>query len=260
MTENSRLEILLRHEQWIVYAGLLAITGLSWTYLLSGAGVSMNAPEMNMLDHAWSLYQWIIIFMMWWIMMIAMMLPGAAPTILLYARVTRHTQKNIQATHTTIPVIAFVSGYLFSWLLFSIIATILHWLLSQNNWLSLNMFTINNWLSGGLLIAAGFYQLTPLKAACLKHCQSPAEFITGHMKGGHLGAFQMGIEHGFFCVGCCWSLMLLLFVGGVMNLLWIAILTLFVLSEKILTHGRQLSGFTGYILIFWGSVIFTTSL
>ena len=280
MSENTRLEILLRHDQWIVYAGLVAITGLAWIYLLSGAGMgtnpfdmtalslvpnqnagtAMDMPEMNIVDGAWSLTQWIIVFMMWWIMMIAMMVPSASPMVLIYARVLRHAQKNNQIIHFAIPTTAFVSGYLISWFGFSIAATTLQWLLVQNNWLSMKMISNNAWLSGGLLITVGIYQLTPLKLACLNHCRSPAEFISSHMKNGHWGALQMGFKHGNFCVGCCWSLMLLLFVGGVMNLLWIAILALFVLSEKVLPHGQLFSRFTGYLLVVWGAVILITQL
>jgi predicted metal-binding membrane protein len=280
MAENTRLEILLLHDQWIVCAGLVAITGLAWIYLLNGAGMvmspfemttlslfphknagmPMNMPEMNMIAGTWSLNQWIIFFMMWWIMMIAMMVPSAAPMILLYARVVRFAQKKDQITHITIPTMAFVFGYLTLWLIFSIIATTLQWVLEQNNWLSIKMITNNGWLSGSLLIAVGIYQLTPLKLACLKYCRSPAEFIASHMKNGRWGAFQMGIEHGIFCVGCCWLLMILLFVGGVMNLLWIAILTFFVLSEKVLPQGQMISRFTGYVLIVWGTAILIATL
>ncbi len=280
MSENTRFEILLRHDQWIVCAGLVAITGLAWIYILSGAGMSMNPfdmttlslvphqnagmamnmPEMNMVVGAWSLSQWITVFMMWWIMMIAMMVPSASPMVLLYARVLRHAQKNNQIIHFAIPTTAFVSGYLISWFGFSVAATTLQWLLEQNDLLSMKMISNNTWLSGCLLITVGIYQLTPLKLACLKHCRSPAEFISSHMKNGHWGALQMGFKHGIFCVGCCWFLMLLLFVGGVMNLLWIAILSLFVLSEKVLPHGQVISRFTGYLLVVWGAVILITPL
>lgn len=275
MSLNTRLETFLRHDQWIVYMGLVAITGLAWVYLLSGAGMgmspfdmttfslfphqdagmAMNMPEMNMVVGAWSLNQWIIVFLMWWIMMIAMMVPSASPMVLLYARVLRHAQRHKQDMQFAVPTTAFVSGYLVSWFGFSIVATAIQWLLEQNNWLSMKMISSNVWLSGGLLITVGIYQLTPLKSACLSHCRSPAEFISSHMKYGRWGALQMGFRHGLFCVGCCWFLMLLLFVGGVMNLLWIAILTIFVLSEKVLSHGQFVSRLTGYILLVWGAVI-----
>ena len=223
-------------------------------------GMAMNMPEMNMVVGAWSLSQWIIVFMMWWIMMIAMMVPSASPVVLLYARVLRHAKKNCQIKHFAVPTTAFVSGYLVSWSGFSIAATTLQWSLEQNHLLSMKMISNNIWLSGGLLITVGVYQLTPLKLACLKHCRSPAEFISIHMKNGHWGALQMGFNHGVFCVGCCWFLMLLLFVGGVRNLLWIAILTLFVLSEKVLPHGQLISRLIGYLLVVWGAVILITPL
>ena len=280
MTETTRLETLLRHDKWIVGAGLVTITVLAWVYLLSGAGMamntsemavlsfipyqhagmSMNMPGMNMIASDWSPGHWAIVLMMWWIMMIAMMVPGAAPMILLYARVIRHAQRNEQTTRITGLTSFFVIGYLVSWLLFSVIATSLHWGMEQNDWISMKMITNKGWLSGSLLIAVGIYQLTPLKAACLRHCRSPAEFIAGHMKKGNLGALQMGLEHGIFCVGCCWLLMVLLFVGGVMNLLWIVFLTFVVLFEKILPHGELVTKFTGLVLIAWGAFILITLL
>ena len=278
MTETTRLETLLRHDKWIVCAGLVTITVLAWCYLLGGAGMSMstsdmtilsfipyqhagmsmNMPQMGMVAGNWSVGHWGIVFMMWWIMMIAMMVPGTVPTVLLYARVIRHAQRTDRTTRITDLVSFFVLGYLFSWLVFSVIATSLHWGMEQNDWLSMKMITNKGWLSGGLLIAVGIYQLTPLKVACLRHCRSPAEFIASHMKNGKPGALQMGIEHGIFCVGCCWLLMFLLFVGGVMNLLWIVFLTFVVLSEKVLPHGEYLTKITGFVLIAWGTFILIT--
>ena len=280
MAETTRLETLLRHDKWIVCAGLVTITILAWVYLLSGAGMAMsmsdmtilsfipyqhagmsvNMPQMGMLAGDWSPGHWAIVFMMWWVMMIAMMVPGAAPMILLYARVIRYAQKNDRLTRITGLTSFFVIGYLVSWLVFSVFATSLHWGMEQNDWLSMKMITNKGWLSGGLLIAVGIYQLTPLKAACLRHCRSPAEFIASHMKNGNPGALLMGFEHGIFCVGCCWLLMVLLFVGGVMNLLWIVFLTFVVLAEKILPHGELVTKFTGFVLIAWGAFILTTLL
>lgn len=280
MTETTRLETLLRHDKWIVCAGLVTVTVLAWGYLLSGAGMAMspfdmtvlsfiphqnagmpmNMPQMGMITSDWSPGHWAIVLMMWWIMMIAMMVPSAVPMVLLYARVIRHAQRNNRVTKITSKISFFVFGYLISWLVFSIIATSLQWGMEQVDWISMKMITNKGWLSGSLLIAVGIYQLTPLKAACLRHCRSPAEFIASHMKNGNPGAFQMGIEHGIFCVGCCWLLMFLLFVGGVMNLLWIVILTFVVLSEKILPYEDLLPKFTGFTLIAWGTFILTTLL
>ena len=274
MTDTTLLEILLRHERRIIITGLVLITTLSWLYLLSGAGMAMDPleltmfslfphlqvdggmAEMDMETASWSLKHWSIVLLMWWIMMIAMMTPGVSPVVLLYARVLRHSQP--QGQLTTIPTAAFGCGYLVAWLAFSVLATTLQWGLEQNDWLSMKMITSNGWLSGLLLISVGVYQLTPLKQACLKHCRSPAEFISRYMKTGKRGAFRMGIEHGGYCVGCCWLLMALLFVGGVMNLLWIAILVLFVLSEKVLPRGPAVSQITGFILITWGLTILFT--
>lgn len=185
--------------------------------------------------------------------MIAMMVPSAAPMILLYTRVVRHA--NDKTSRIPQLILFFIFGYLVCWFLFSFIATSLQWGLDQNTWLSMNMMSNQGWLTAGLLILAGVYQLTPLKMACLEKCRSPAQFITDHMKSGNLGAMQMGIEHGIFCVGCCWALMLLLFVGGVMNLLWIVFLTLIVLAEKIIPPGEIISTVSGYILITWGLLL-----
>ena len=278
MTEQSRLETLLLHDRWVVCAGLVIMSLLAWIYLLSGAGMAMSPldmvsfslqphqdagkvmamPEMNMMPGQWSPQQWLVVFMMWWIMMIAMMVPSAAPMILLYTRVVRHNNNNMTTKHVSPLILFFISGYLFSWLVFSFIATSLQWALERNAWLSMEMVANRGWLTAGILIVAGIYQLTPLKQACLEKCRTPAQFITDHMKSSNIGAMQMGIEHGVFCVGCCWALMLLLFTGGVMNLLWILFLTFIVMVEKIIPSGEKVSVFTGYILVIWGVFLSTT--
>ena len=278
MTEKTRLEKILLHDKWIVCTGLVIMSLLAWAYLLSGAGMAMSPldmmsvsliphqhvgmvmpiSEMNMLPEHWPLQQWIIVILMWWIMMIAMMMPSAAPMILLYTRVVRHGgDTTSRISHL---VLFFICGYLVCWLVFSLIATLLQWGLDRNTWLSVNMMSNQGWLTATLLILVGVYQLTPLKLACLEKCRSPARFISDHMKSGGPGAMQMGIEHGIFCVGCCWALMLLLFVGGVMNLLWILFLTFIVLAEKIFPPGEKISAVTGYILVTWGGILFFLSL
>lgn len=280
MTENTRLEKILLHDRWIVCAGLVAMSLLAWAYLLSGAGMAMSPldmmsfsfqphkdagrmlamPEMNMMPGQWLLQQWIIVLMMWWVMMIAMMVPSAAPMVLLYTRVVRHNYHSESTNKISQVILFFVCGYLVAWLVFSVIATLIHWALEKNTWLSMEMVSNEGGLTAGLLILVGVYQLTPLKQACLKKCRSPAQFISDHMKYGNFGAMQMGIEHGIFCVGCCWALMLLLFAGGVMNLAWIFFLTLFVLAEKIFPFGEKISSLTGYVLLVWGFVLVITLL
>jgi predicted metal-binding membrane protein len=259
MVENTRLEVLLRHDRWIVTTSLFLMAGLSWVYLLKGAGMSMDMMDM---DHVmdWSPGYAVIVFLMWWIMMIAMMVPGASPVILLYSRVIRHAQKDAPVTNIFSLSMMFVTGYLVCWAVFSLIATALQWAMEQNQWVSMKMVFTQRGLMASLLIAAGLYQLSPLKSACLKNCRSPADFIARHMQSGITGALQMGLVHGVYCVGCCWLLMLLLFVGGVMNLLWILFLTLLVLAEKLLPHGKTVSVVTGYLLIAGGTVLFLSLL
>ena len=164
--------------------------------------------------------------------MAGMMLPSAAPMILLYGQVNRRRATSTQYS----PVAAFTLGYLVVWNGFSLLATGLQWYLEQQALLSPMMVSNSHLLSGALLIAAGAYQITPLKQACLRQCRSPLQFIQHYWRNGTLGAFSMGLHHGLFCLGCCWSLMLLLFVAGVMNLLWIALLSIFVLTEKLFYH------------------------
>jgi len=188
-------------------------------------------------------------FVMWAVMMAAMMTPSAAPMILLYAAITRKTRaEGRPVAHSG----AFASGYLATWTAFSALATVLQWGLEQAALLSPMMAGTSPYLGGVILIAAGTYQMTPLKHACLKHCRSPVHFLVGHWRKGAGGAFRMGLNHGFYCVGCCWVLMALLFVGGVMNLLWIAALAGFVLLEKIVPHGVLVGRVAGGLLIIAG--------
>ena len=184
-------------------------------------------------------------------MMIAMMAPSAAPTILLYARVHRHSIVQGQVQDKLAPTGAFTAGYLLIWLGFSILAATLHWMMESSGIVS-NMGSRSQWLSAGVLIAAGAYQFSPLKAACLSHCRSPAEFLSRHWRPRALGALRLGAMHGAYCVGCCWALMTLLFVGGAMNLVWIAALSFLVLVEKLMPPGRWVGRGVGLVLIGWG--------
>jgi predicted metal-binding membrane protein len=175
-----------------------------------------------------------VMFAMWVIMMAGMMLPSATPTTLVYAAVARKASR--EGTPVA-PVTAFVAGYLLMWILVSLAATLTQWGLERAALLSPMLVSNSPALGGALLLGAGVYQLTPLKNACLEHCRSPAHFIGEHWRPGKAGALRLGIEHGAYCLGCCWVLMGLLFFGGVMNLLWIAAITLFVLLEKVVPHG-----------------------
>ena len=265
---------LFQLERWIVLICLILLCFLAWIYVFSGAsmgmsawemtnfslmphhhaGMQMNMPEMGMKSIPWTFQHALIVILMWWVMMIAMMLPSASPMVLLYVRVMQHSQKS-SVSKKLIPTAYFVAGYLLIWLLFSLLVTLLQWQLEQQDLLSMSLISNNRWISGGLLIAAGTYQFSPLKTACLKFCRSPAQFIADYMQKGKFGAIKMGLRHGCFCLGCCWGLMLLLFVGGVMNLLWIVALSILVILEKMLPDNHILTLSLNYIFIIWGLAI-----
>ncbi len=209
---------------------------MSWLYLFSMAddmGMSKSGSMMQI--PTWSAGYFGMMFLMWAIMMVGMMLPSVTPTVLIYSAIAR---KSASAGTPIAPISAFVSGYLVMWIVFSLIATTAQWGLDRAALLSPMMVSNSAGLGAFLMITAGVYQWLPIKDKCLQQCRSPAEFISRHWRKGRVGAFQMGLSHGVFCLGCCWLLMSLLFVGGVMNLLWIATITLFVLFEKILPLGK----------------------
>jgi len=258
-------ETLLRHENAVVLAAVLVLTLLAWLALLAGAGTGMSPAAMSgwwlptelpsAESWSWTPYYWLIGFLMWAVMMVAMMLPSAAPQILLYARVTAHAERQGHHLNARALVAAFASGYLSLWILFSALAVALQFGLERTGLMSAMMSSRSAALSGGLLIAAGLYQLTPLKAACLKHCRAPASFLSHHWRPGLGGAGRMGLLHGAYCVGCCAVLMGLLFVGGVMNLVWIAGLTLFVALEKLAPFGETAAKATAAILVAAGAAL-----
>jgi predicted metal-binding membrane protein len=234
-------EAVLRRHRGVTIAGLGAIAALAWTWIASGAGMG-TAMAMPM---AWTAERVLLTLGMWWVMMVAMMVPAAAPTVLLYARSAEQPQSG-----------AFLAGYLLCWLGFSIAAVALHLALEASGHLAaMEMVLSSKWLAGGVLIAAGLYQFTPLKGACLAHCRSPAHWLSRNYRPGAVGALRMGLSHGAYCLGCCWMLMLLLFVVGVMNLAWIAALTLLVASEKLLPRGQWIARAGGAAFILWGASI-----
>jgi predicted metal-binding membrane protein len=188
-------------------------------------------------------------------MMVAMMLPSAAPMLLLFAA----TQRGRATTGEPATVLAFAAGYLLVWGGFSVAAAALQALLQQAMLLSSNLAMTTGWLPPAILALAGIYQLTPLKHACLSRCRSPLGFLLSRWRDGIGGALAMGLRHGAFCLGCCWALMALLFVGGVMNLAWVAVLALFVLAEKALPRGPWLSRISGVALIAWAVWLAATS-
>jgi len=187
---------------------------------------------------------WALIAAMWAAMMVAMMLPSASPTILLYARVHRHSNGPGAAP----PTAAFLGGYIACWLGFALIAATLQVALGGMDLVSRNV-------AAALPIATGLYQLSPLKDACLNRCRSPAQFLSRHYAPGAMGAVRLGLLHGAYCVGCCWLLMALLFVGGVMNLAWVAALALLVAAEKLPRGGMWIARIAGVALIGWGVLL-----
>lgn len=248
------LKTLFKRESVVVLVALAALIGLAWLALLVGAGTGMSPAAMSgwwmpmtaAESWSWTPVYGLIAFFMWAIMMVAMMLPSAAPMVLLYARVARHAERQGRAVASTT---AFASGYFSLWILFSVLAVALQFGLERAGLMSTMMASRSVPLSGALLIAAGLYQLSPLKGACLRHCRSPAAFFASHWRPGATGAWRMGLAHGAYCVGCCAVLMLLLFVGGVMNLVWIAGLALFVALEKYAPFGEAAARATAALLI-----------
>jgi predicted metal-binding membrane protein len=250
MNELTSAERLAGRSRAVTALALAALILLAWAWLLGGAGMRIAAmPMEGMPAMAWDAGQWLLVASMWWVMMVAMMLPSAAPVILLYGRVNRH---HGQAPPTAV----FLAAYFAAWLGFSLLATALQYALEQAGLMSaMAMVSRRPWLSGGLLVAAGLYQWSPLKDACLAKCRTPTNFLTRYYRPGRAGAWRLGLLHGAYCVGCCWLLKALLFVGGVMNLAWIAALTLFVAAEKLLPGGQWISRISGALLIGWGSFV-----
>jgi predicted metal-binding membrane protein len=257
------IECALKRDRVVIAIALTVLCILAWAWLLSGAGMGMSALDMTRMaygDHSvmkpgvsmggdWTLAHALTLFAMWWVMMAAMMLPSAAPVILLAAVINR------RATPAALPfgpTHAFVAGYLLAWGGFSLFATAMQWALQSSGLLSVMTLAIGDRpLTGALLIAAAVWQITPLKHACLRQCRSPAGLLVASRGRS---ALRSGCTHGAYCVGCCWFLMLLLFVGGVMNLLWIVGLAFYVLLEKVLTRARVLAQLAAVLLAAAGIV------
>jgi predicted metal-binding membrane protein len=239
-----------RRDRWAILTGLGAITAAAWIYLVVVSDRSMTQSMQSMVHmRIWTATEFGVILLMWAVMMVAMMLPTAAPMTLVYAAVAR---KAAREDHPVAPTFVFVAGYLAIWGLFSVAATAAERSLDQAALLSPTMVSASPLLGGALLIGAGAYELTPFKHACLAHCRAPAHFISQHWRGGFAGAFRMGLELGAYCLGCCWILMGLLFVGGVMNLLWIAAIAVFILLEKTLPFGETGGRVLGAAMILVG--------
>jgi len=247
--ELSSLERLLRRDRQIVVVALVSVVTFASLYTISQVGMGMNAFETPSIPEMGYIF---VLLAMWWIMMIAMMLPSAAPIILLTAALNRRSTSDHPPYGTTA---FFTFGYLLAWFLFSLMAVAGQLVLESNGLLSFKMQSNSTYLTAGLLIAAGVWQFSPIKQACLRHCRSPIEFITRNRRPGNRGALVMGLHHGTYCLGCCWFLMALLFAGGVMNLYWIAGLALFVLIEKLFSRGVWFGRITGAGLVITGTAL-----
>src|ERR1700746_3769072 len=252
MTETSGLEKVLRNDRLIVAIGLAAAVALAWAYLAAGAGIDMSMAGMEMEPMPWSAFDVALVFAMWWVMMIAMMVPSATPMVLLFTAIKRKQQASVSpATEAWV----FLGGYLLIWAGFSVVATFAQWGLERAGLLSMGAASTNARFGGIILLAAGLYQFTPIKSACLRFCQSPVLFLSQHWRPGAVGVLTMGLRHGAYCLGCCWFLMLLLFVTGVMNLFWVAGITLYVACEKLLPLDQRLSHAAGAVLIVAGAIV-----
>ena len=277
MLEKPKLSIVLEKDNLIVYLSIFLIVIITGLYTIFGIGMPMSAiemtkmsgifsmsssMEMNMnmgsnnmdMNYRWSISMAISMFLMWWLMMIAMMTPSAAPTLLLFHNLKKIGSEGKKALSYTY---LFLFGYLIIWAIFSLIACIIHKFFDTSSITDAAMMQLKSFqFSGILLITAGVYQFTPLKNACLERCRTPIDFLSSNNRKGAKGSFIMGAHHGLFCLGCCWALMALLFVGGVMNLFWITGLALYVLIEKIIIKARWLDKIMGLILIVFGIFLF----
>ena len=250
-------------ERALVVGGLLVLCGLAWLYLLDQAR-GMGAMGASGASEAWGLRELGSLAVMWSVMMAAMMLPSATPTVLLVDRMSRTRRQRKGAGRAgpralmPLATIAFVLGYLLLWALYSLFAAAAQWLLHDALLVTPMMVGVSPLLSGTLLVVAGLYQLTPLKEACLARCRSPLSFVSTRWREGSAGALLMGMRHGTYCVGCCWALMTLLFVLGVMNLLWVLALAVLVMAEKTLPRARWVTRATSAALLGWGAWVLAT--
>jgi predicted metal-binding membrane protein len=257
----SPIERLVRRDRLVIGCALAIITLLAWIYLIRMAAsmqgaadeAAMHAAMGMTMDSPWALADIWMLFVMWSVMMAGMMLPSAAPVIMLVVG----TYRRRGGSSARVAAVFFIVGYLAAWTGFSALATLLQTYLHQISLLSGYMRANSLWLAGGIFLVAGIYQWLPWKAACLSHCQSPIQFLSAHWREGTGGGFRMGLHHGLFCVGCCWALMLLLFAAGVMNLLWVAAIAAFVLAEKILPRSEWIGRAAGILMIVWGGYLLT---
>ena len=263
---DAALETVLKRDRAVVVTAVFVLTALAWTYVLWTAAsmsaatsassmLGMNMTGMNMAPagSVWSIAGCALTLAMWVVMMIGMMTPSAAPMILLYARVGRQARADGKPFASTL---WFAGGYLLAWSGFGLAASLAQLALADMALITPMLAAANHIFAGLVLVAAGVYQWTPLKDSCLSQCQAPFSFLQRHggFRRDPMGSLKLGLRHGFACIGCCWALMMLLFVGGVMNLLWIAALSILVLLEKLMPFGRFMPRFVGLVLVTVGAI------
>jgi predicted metal-binding membrane protein len=256
----------LRRDRIVIILALALLTAFAWSYLLwlsadmdmggmDMTGLRMIPSGMGLMMPAhmpWRAMEFAFVFAMWTVMMVCMMTPSAAPMFLMYARVGRQTEAQGRPLAATV---WFATGYFLVWVAFALFATVVQWALERSALLDFTMASTSNLLGGLVFVAAGLYQWTRLNDICLTECQRPFAFVMRH--GGYrrdaLGCVMLGLRHGAYCVGCCWALMALLLVGGVMNVLWIALLALLAFLEKVPSMGRLIARLAGIVLIAGGA-------
>jgi predicted metal-binding membrane protein len=255
--ETQRLEAALRHDRAIIVVALAGIAAVAWGYMIyearamdrtgvcACAGMAMSGPDLR----PWSPFVIVPLFLMWAEMMVAMMIPSAAPALLIFARVNRERRK---LERPYVPATLFLLGYLLVWTGFSLFAAVAQWALHGWTLLSPEMASTSRMFSGILLICTGIFQWTRWKRACLTHCRSPLAFLLTDWRDGATGALWMGLKHGAYCAGCCWLLMILLFVAGVMNIFWVGVITVLALLERVVPQGHRLGNILGAALVAWG--------
>ncbi len=249
---GGALEATLRNDRLFVLGGLIAASLLAWVYTVKLARELPHLPAAHIgaaRTLPWNPGDLGLLFLMWTVMMTAMMVPTAAPMVLAFAKIKRKQGPDLAPMW---PVVAFVLGYVVVWTVFSGLATIVEWRLHVATLVDVDGAAASPLFGGVLLFTAGVFQWTPLKQACLRHCRSPLAFFMTSWRDGWRGALAMGLEHGIYCVGCCWALMALMFVAGVMNLLWLAVIAAFVLLEKVVPSVRLVSNTAGVLLTVWG--------
>jgi predicted metal-binding membrane protein len=252
---STSIESIVKRDRIIVGSCLFAICALSWLYIIylyrQMYPMNMDALFFAMpMSAQWAATDFVLLFFMWAVMMVAMMLPSVTPLVLIFAAVNRQRR---QVQSPFVPTAYLLTGYFLVWTGFSLLATLLQWFLQRLSLLNPEMETTNKILGGIILVSAGLFQFTSLKQRCLYNCQTPVSFIHQHWKDGKTGALRMGVQNGAYCLGCCWILMILLFVSGIMNLLWIGLIAAFVLIEKSFSSLKWISYISGALLIAYGA-------